>query len=139
MSRSDDDYSQDEDYKVNEADYASSEDGGLSFDDDDDEISDLVEENVADSKNEKEASVSKEDEKKSNPVEPPLKKRKFSSRENEAKVATHNKDMGAPIVEEEKDKGVAMDECMEEREKEVEVENQASTLYEKNEEKREGG
>ena len=133
-SSSDDDDSQDEDYKVNEAEYTTSEDGGSSFDDDD-ELSDFVEENVADSKNEKEASVSKEDEKKSNQVEPPLKKPKFSSRENEAKVVTDNKDMGAPIVEEEeKDKGVAMDECVEEREKEVEVENQASTFYEKNEE-----
>ena len=133
-SSSDDDDSQDEDYKVNEAEYTTSEDGGSSFDDDD-ELSDFVEENVADSKNEKEASVSKEDEKKSNQVEPPLKKPKFSSRENKAKVVTDNKDMGAPIVEvEEKDKGVAMDECVEEREKEVEVENQASTFYEKKEE-----
>ena len=132
-SSSDDDDSQDEDYKVNEAEYTTSEDGGSSFDDD--ELSDFVEENVADSKNEKEASVSKEDEKKSNQVEPPLKKPKFSSRENKAKVVTDNKDMGAPIVEvEEKDKGVAMDECVEEREKEVEVENQASTFYEKKEE-----
>ena len=133
-SSSDDDDSQDEDYKVNKVDYTTSEDEGLSFDDDDDELSDFVEENVADSRNEKEASVSKEDEKKSNQLEPPLKKRKFSSRENEAEVVTDNKDMGAPIVEEEKDKGVAMDKCVEERERELEVENQASTFYEKNEE-----
>ena len=133
-SNSDDDDSQDEDYKVNKVDYTTSEDEGLSFDDDDDELSDFVEENVADSRNEKEASVSKEDEKKSNQLEPPLKKRKFSSRENEAEVVSDNKDMGAPIVEEEKDKGVAKDECVEEREKELEVENQASTFSEKNEE-----
>jgi hypothetical protein len=152
-SSSEDEDSQDEDYKANELEYSTGEDEAFSCGDDVEEISEFGEENDAGNQTEKEASVGTENEKKSNQIQPPLKKkRRLFSLENEEKLVTESKDMDVPIVEvENEDKeveenmscpivednekydGAAMDKCSEEEvEKVVEAENETSPIYEKN-------